>query len=322
MRGYTAGIIRHRPARIDRSIITPMFAQQIINGVALGAVYALLALGYTMVYGILQLINFAHGEVYMLGAYLGIIVLGALTAPGMHLGIATALTLSLLITMLFCGAYGAMIERVAYRPLRRAAKLSPLISAVGMSIILQNFVMLAQGKEYKFLPPLLEAEGFSLFGARVSPVEIIILGTSLTLMTGLHLFISRTRLGKAMRATSQDMTMAGLVGINSNRVISITFIIGSALAAVAGVLVTLYYGVVHFFMGYTAGLKAFTAAVLGGIGSIPGAMLGGVVLGLIENFGASYVSSVYKDAFAFVVLIVTLIIRPSGLLGQKNLDKV
>jgi len=322
VRGYTAGIIRHRPARIDRSIITPMFAQQIINGVALGAVYALLALGYTMVYGILQLINFAHGEVYMLGAYLGIIVLGALTAPGMHLGIATALTLSLLITMLFCGAYGAMIERVAYRPLRRAAKLSPLISAVGMSIILQNFVMLAQGKEYKFLPPLLEAEGFSLFGARVSPVEIIILGTSLTLMTGLHLFISRTRLGKAMRATSQDMTMAGLVGINSNRVISITFIIGSALAAVAGVLVTLYYGVVHFFMGYTAGLKAFTAAVLGGIGSIPGAMLGGVVLGLIENFGASYVSSVYKDAFAFVVLIVTLIIRPSGLLGQKNLDKV
>jgi branched-chain amino acid transport system permease protein len=299
-----------------------MFAQQIINGLALGAVYALLALGYTMVYGILQLINFAHGEVYMLGAYLGIIVLGGLTAPGMHLGIAAALTISLIVSMLFCGAYGAMIERVAYRPLRRAAKLSPLISAVGMSIILQNFVMLAQGKEYRYLPPLLAAEGFELFGARVSPVEIIILGTSLVLMTGLHLFISRTRLGKAMRATSQDMTMAGLVGINSNQVISITFMIGSALAAVAGVLVTLYYGVAHFFMGYTAGLKAFTAAVLGGIGSIPGAMLGGIVLGLIENFGASYLSSVYKDAFAFLVLIVTLIIRPSGLLGQRAMDKV
>jgi branched-chain amino acid transport system permease protein len=299
-----------------------MFAQQIINGLALGAVYALLALGYTMVYGILQLINFAHGEVYMLGAYLGIIVLGALTAPGMHLGVATALIITVLVTMLFCGAYGAMIERVAYRPLRRAAKLSPLISAVGMSIILQNFVMLSQGKEYKFLPPLLEAEGCSLFGARVSPVEIIILGTSLILMVGLQLFIARTRLGKAMRATSQDMTMAGLVGINSNKVISVTFVIGSALAAVAGVLVTLYYGVVHFFMGYTAGLKAFTAAVLGGIGSIPGAMLGGIVLGLIENFGASYVSSIYKDAFAFIVLIVTLIIRPAGLLGQRAGDKV
>ena len=299
-----------------------MFAQQIINGLALGAVYALLALGYTMVYGILQLINFAHGEVYMLGAYLGIIVLGALTAPGMHVGIPAALAFSLLAAMLFCGAYGAMIERVAYRPLRRASKLTPLISAVGMSIILQNFVMLAQGKEYKYLPPLISSEGFTALGARVSPVEIVILGTSVVLMTGLHLFITRTKLGKAMRATSQDMTMAGLLGININQVISITFIIGSALAAVAGVLVTLYYGVVHFFMGYTAGLKAFTAAVLGGIGSVPGAMLGGLVLGLIENFGASYLSSVYKDAFAFLVLIITLILRPSGLLGQKTVDKV
>jgi branched-chain amino acid transport system permease protein len=299
-----------------------MFVQQIINGLALGSVYALLALGYTMVYGILQLINFAHGEVYMLGAYLGIITLGVLTAPGLQLGVAAALPLSLFASMLFCGAYGAMIERVAYRPLRRASKLSPLISAVGLSIVLQNFIMLAQGKEYKFLPPVIDAEGFSLMGGKASSVEIIILCTSLVLMVGLHLFVSRTRLGKAMRATSQDMTMAGLVGINSNRVISITFVIGSALAAVAGVLVTLYYGVVHFFMGYTAGLKAFTAAVLGGIGSIPGAMLGGIVLGLIENFGASYVSSVYKDAFAFLVLIITLIIRPAGLLGQQAVDKV
>ncbi len=300
-----------------------MFIQQLINGLALGSVYALIALGYTMVYGILQLINFAHGEVYMLGAYLGIIALGALTAPGMpQLGIAASLAISVAVAMLFCGAYGAMIERVAYRPLRKAAKLTPLISAVGMSIILQNVIMLSQGKEYKYLPPVISTEGMSVAGATISPVELIILCTSVALMAGLQVFISRTRIGKVMRATSQDMTMASLVGINVNQVISVTFVIGSALAAVAGVMVTLYYGVVHFFMGYTAGLKAFTAAVLGGIGSIPGAMLGGVVLGLIENFGASYVSSVYKDAFAFLVLIITLIIRPSGLLGPKAIDKV
>ncbi len=300
-----------------------MFIQQLINGLALGSVYALIALGYTMVYGILQLINFAHGEVYMLGAYLGIIVLGVLTAPGIpHLGIIVTLSITVAVSVLFCGAYGAMIERVAYRPLRKAAKLTPLISAVGMSIILQNFIMLSQGKEYKYLPPVISVEGFSVAGATISPVELIILGTSVALMAALQVFISKTRIGKAMRATSQDMTMASLVGINVNQVISATFVIGSGLAAVAGVMVTLYYGVVHFFMGYTAGLKAFTAAVLGGIGSIPGAMLGGVMLGLIENFGASYISSVYKDAFAFFVLIITLIIRPSGLLGPKAIDKV
>jgi branched-chain amino acid transport system permease protein len=300
-----------------------MFTQQLINGLALGAVYALIALGYTMVYGILQLINFAHGEVYMLGAYLGIVVLGVLTALGLT---AYSLPLSLLVTvlvsMVFCAAYGAVIERVAYRPLRNAAKLAPLISAVGMSIILQNFVMLAQGKEYKNLPPLFPSEGFTVLGANVSPVQIYILSSTILIMIVLNLFVSRSKLGKAMRATSQDRVMAGLVGINVNQVISITFMIGSALAAVAGVMVTLYYGVVHFFMGYLAGIKAFTAAVLGGIGSIPGAMLGGFMLGLIENFGASYVSSVYKDAFAFVVLIITLIIRPAGLLGQKSIDKV
>ncbi len=300
-----------------------MFTQQLINGLALGAVYALIALGYTMVYGILQLINFAHGEVYMLGAYLGIIILGALTYWGMT---AYSLALSLLITvsvsMAFCAAYGAVIERVAYRPLRNAGKLTPLISAVGMSIILQNVVMLAQGKEYKNMPPMLPTKGFDLFGANVSPVQIFILTASIVIMIALQLFITKTRLGKAMRATSQDRVMAGLVGININQVISITFMIGSSLAAVAGVMVTLYYGVVHFFMGYTAGLKAFTAAVLGGIGSIPGAMVGGFMLGLIENFGASYISSAYKDAFAFLVLIITLILRPAGLFGQKTMDKV
>jgi branched-chain amino acid transport system permease protein len=300
-----------------------MFTQQLINGLALGAVYALIALGYTMVYGILQLINFAHGEVYMLGAYLGIIVLGVLTALGFTAySIPLSLLLTVIISMLFCAAYGAVIERVAYRPLRNASKLSPLISAVGMSIVLQNIVMLTQGKEYKNLPPMLPSEGFTIFGANVSPVQIFILTASILIMAGLQFFIVKTRLGKAMRATSQDRVMAGLVGIDINQVISITFMIGSSLAAVAGVMVTLYYGVVHFFMGYLAGIKAFTAAVLGGIGSIPGAMLGGFLLGLIENFGASYVSSVYKDAFAFVVLIITLIIRPAGLLGQRSVDKV
>ena len=300
-----------------------MFTQQLINGLALGAVYALIALGYTMVYGILQLINFAHGEVYMLGAYLGIIVLGLLTATGLPTySMALTLFITILVSMIFCAAYGAAIERVAYRPLRRAVKLAPLISAVGMSIILQNFVMLSQGKEYKNLPPLFPSEGFTIFGANVSPVQVFILSASILIMIVLTLFIAKTKIGKAMRATSQDRVMAGLVGININQVISVTFMIGSALAAVAGVMVTLYYGVTHFFMGYLAGIKAFTAAVLGGIGSIPGAMLGGFMLGLIENFGASYVSSVYKDAFAFLILIITLIIRPSGLLGQKSLDKV
>jgi branched-chain amino acid transport system permease protein len=224
--------------------------------------------------------------------------------------------------MAFCAAYGATIEYTAYRPLRNATRLAPLISAVGVSIILQNFVMLTQGKEYKNLPPMLPSEGVTILGAAVSPVQMFILGASILIMIALHLFISKTRIGKAMRATSQDLEMAALVGININRVISVTFMIGSALASVAGVMATLYYGVVHFFMGYLAGIKAFTAAVLGGIGSVPGAMLGGFMLGLIENFGASYISSVYKDAFAFLVLIITLIIRPSGLLGRKSIDKV
>jgi len=259
----------------------------------------------------------------MLGAYLGIIVMGVLTLAGLPAySLSLTIFLTILISMAFCALYGAAIERFAYRPLRTAAKLAPLISAVGVSIILQNVVMLTQGTEYKNLPPLLPSEGFDLFGANVSPVQAFILTSSIVLMLILHFFVAKTRLGKAMRATSQDRVMAGLLGININQVISITFMIGSSLAAAAGVMVTLYYGVVHFFMGYLAGIKAFTAAVLGGIGSIPGAMLGGFMLGLIENFGASYISSVYKDAFAFLVLIITLILRPSGLLGQKALDKV
>ena len=300
-----------------------MFTQQLINGLALGAVYALIALGYTMVYGILQLINFAHGEVYMVGAYLGIIVFGVLTSLGLP---SFSLTLY---ASYHCPRFHGLLRalwrghrtgRIQAAPER--AQTCAAYQRSGMSIILQNFVMLTQGKEYKNLPPQLPSEGLSIFGANVSPAQMFILSSSVLIMIVLHLFVSRTRLGKAMRATSQDRVMAGLVGININMVISLTFMIGSALAAVAGVMVTLYYGVVHFFMGYLAGIKAFTAAVLGGIGSIPGAVLGGFALGLIENFGASYISSVYKDAFAFLVLIITLIIRPSGLLGQKDMDKV
>lgn len=295
-----------------------MFLQQIINGLTLGAVYALIALGYTMVYGILQLINFAHGEVYMIGAYLGIIIFGFLTAMGLT---AISLPLSIIITiifsMLFCAAYGMTIERIAYKPLRNAPRLSPLISAIGVSIFLQNFVMLSQGATDKVFPPILKAEGLSILNARITFLHIFILIASILMMVGLHLFIMKTRLGKAMRATAQDRKMASLLGIDIDWVISITFIIGSALAAAAGVMVAMYYGLVNYFIGYVAGIKAFTAAVLGGIGSIPGAMLGGLILGLMEAFGASYISSEYKDAFAFGLLIVILILRPEGLLGRQ-----
>ena len=323
MRGYTAGIIRHRPARIDRSIITPMFAQQIINGVALGAVYALLALGYTMVYGILQLINFAHGEVYMLGAYLGIIVLGALTAPGMHLGIATALTLSLLITMLFCGAYGAMIERVAYRPLRHAPRLAPFISAIGVSIFLQNAILLWVSTKQLAYPAVLPIKpAFSIGGARITNLQVFIIVTAIALMFILDTFVSRTRIGKAMRATSQDRDAAGLMGISINTVIALAFFIGPALGGVAGVFSGLYYGSVSYSMGFIPGVKSFTAAVIGGIGNLRGAMLGGFVLGILESLAAGFLNPGYKDVVAFAVLILVLIFRPGGLLGESVVEKV
>ncbi|MBI5379615.1 MAG: branched-chain amino acid ABC transporter permease [Nitrospirae bacterium] len=297
--------------------------QQLINGLTLGAVYALIALGYTMVYGIIELINFAHGEIYMIGAYVGIIVLTLLTVIGFapaHL--ALAIFLALLAAMLVCAAYGYTLERVAYRPLRSAPRLSPLISAVGMSIFLQNYVMLTQGSADKVLPLALPTEGIALMGAQVSPMQGFILLTSVALMAALTLFIRKTRLGKAMRATAQDRTMAALVGIPVDRIIATTFVVGSILAAVAGVMVALYYGSINFFIGYSAGLKAFTAAVLGGIGNIPGAMVGGVLLGLLESLGASYVSSEYKDAFAFGILILLLIFRPQGLLGERVPEKV
>lgn len=300
-----------------------MLLQQLINGVTLGSVYALIALGYTMVYGILGLINFAHGEIYMIGAYLAIILLGYLSAfdlPANHLIL--SLIIVFLGAALFCGAYGVTLEKVAYRPLRQAHRLAPLISAIGMSIFLQNYVMLAQGTADKVFPHIIPDKGFDLAGARISYLQAFIFLTSIFLMVLLHIFVKGTKIGRAMRATAQDKKMASLVGINIDLIISITFVIGSVLAAAAGVMVAMYYGVINFFIGYVAGVKAFTAAVLGGIGNIPGAMLGGFVLGLIETFGASYISTEYKDAFAFAILILVLVFRPTGLLGESVPEKV
>ncbi|MBI5681717.1 MAG: branched-chain amino acid ABC transporter permease [Deltaproteobacteria bacterium] len=300
-----------------------MFLQQSINGLTLGAVYALIALGYTMVYGILGLINFAHGEIYMLGAYLAIIVFGILTVSGIT---AYSLPLSILIVFIvagiFCGAYGLTVERTAYRPLRHAHRLSPLISAVGMSIFLQNYVMLTQGTTDKVFPHIMPSGSINISNAFISYIQIFILTASFVLMAALHFFVKKTRLGKAMRATSQDKKMASLVGINIDSIIAITFVIGSVMAAAAGMMVSMYYGSVNFFVGYAAGIKAFTAAVLGGIGNIPGAMLGGIILGLVEGYGAGYISSEYKDIFAFAILIIVLIFMPTGLLGEKISEKV
>lgn len=299
-----------------------MFLQQIINGLTVGSVYALIALGYTMVYGILGLINFAHGEVYMIGAYLGVIFFGIFTAMGLTAqSLPLSIALTFLLAIVYSSAYGYTIEKVAYSPLRHASRLSPLITALGISIFLQNYVMLSQGAKDRVFPTLFSG-GVNLGNAAVSYLQIFIMLTSLVLMTALHLFITRTRLGTAMRATAQDKKMASLVGINVDRVISATFVIGSGLAAAGGVMIAMHYGLINFYMGYVAGLKAFTAAVLGGIGNIPGAMLGGIVLGLVESFGAGYISAEYKDVFAFAILIVVLIFKPSGLLGENLQEKV
>jgi len=300
-----------------------MFLQQLINGLTLGSVYALIALGYTMVYGILELINFAHGEIYMLGAYLGIIFLAFFTAIGLtSYSLSLALILTFVLSILFCSSYGFTIEKIAYKPLRNAPRLSPLISAIGVSIFLQNYVMLTQGATDKVFPNLFGAAGFEFISVRMTYLQLFIILTSIIVMIALRFFIRKTRMGKAMRAVAQDKTMASLVGINIDTVISITFIIGSGLAAVAGLMVAMYYGLVNYFIGYIAGIKAFTAAVLGGIGSIRGAMFGGIILGLVESLGASYISSEYKDAYAFVVLIIILLVKPGGLFGKAELEKV
>lgn len=302
-----------------------IFVQQLINGLVLGSVYALVALGYTMVYGILQLINFAHGEVTMIGAMVALTVISALLGANVELpGVVIAL-LGLLAAIPACMALGFTIERLAYRPLRHAPRLAPLITAIGVSIVLQNLAMIIWGRQYISFPPILPQGRHVLFGATITDVQIVILITSIGLMLLLTLLVKRSRLGRAMRATAQSPQIAGLMGVNANTVISLTFIIGSALAAVAGVMVSAYYGLAHYYMGFLLGLKAFSAAVLGGIGNLAGAVLGGLLLGVIESLGAGYIGdftggvlgSHYQDVFAFFVLILVLLFRPSGLLGER-----
>ena len=298
------------------------FLQQIINGLALGSIYAMIAIGYTMVYGIIGMINFAHGEIYMLGAFTSIVALVAMPMLGitwLPLVLLLALILAVLIT---CG-YGLSLERLAYKPLRGSPRLVPLISAIGASIFLQNYVAVGQSNKDIALQPLI-TQRFELFDGQLtlSALQVMIFAVTLASMWGLNLFITRSRMGKACRACAQDLGMAQLLGINTNRIISLTFVIGAALAAVAGMLVALYYGVVNPTIGFLAGMKAFTAAVLGGIGSIPGAMLGGFVLGLAESFASAYFSSEYKDVIAFSILILVLLFRPTGLLGKPEVEKV
>lgn len=306
-----------------------ILTQQLINGLVLGSIYALVALGYTMVYGILELINFAHGEVTMFGAMISLAVIGAFMANGAEVNGLVIVATGLLAAIAVCVALGFLIERVAYRPLRRAPRLAALITAIGMSIVLQNLAMLIWGKQYVSFPPLLPLVSFEVGGAVITNLQIFIVALSCLLMAGLLVLIKRTRLGRAMRATAQAQDIAGLMGININTIISLTFMIGAALAAIAGVMVSAYYGLAHYHMGFMLGLKAFTAAVLGGIGNVAGAVLGGLLLGLIESLGAGYIGALtggflgshYQDVFAFFVLILVLVFRPSGLLGERVVER-
>ncbi len=299
--------------------------QQLINGVTLGLIYGLIAVGYTMVYGIIGMINFAHGDVFMIGAFLSVI---ALTGLGM-LGI-TYVPLALFITLIFAALiaslYGWAIERIAYRPLRGSFRLAPLISAIGMSIALQNFAQVAQGARDKNIPDIITG-GFKLmeqdgFVVQLSWMQIVIAVVTVALLAIFTWLVTKTPLGRAMRACEQDLKMTALLGIDVNRTISLTFVIGAALAAVAGMLFLMYYGSINFYIGFNAGVKAFTAAVLGGIGSLPGAVIGGLAIGLIEAFWSGYATVEYKDVAAFSVLIVVLIFMPTGLLGRADVEKV
>jgi branched-chain amino acid transport system permease protein len=296
-----------------------IFLQQLVNGLTLGAVYALIALGYTMVYGIIQLINFAHGEIFAAGGYIGVITLAYLN----HIGVLEqypmlGLVLAFAMAMVYCAFLAVAIERVAYRPLRGASRLALLLSALGMSIFVSNGMMLAQGVYDKAYPIyMFPQESIEVGGAIISHMEIYIFIVAILLMVGLNFFINHTRLGKAMRATAQDKTMSALLGINANRTITITFVVGAMLAAAAGVMVGMYYGSVRFDMGFVPGIKAFAAAVLGGIGNIYGAMIGGMIIGMVEVFAAGYLASEYKDVFAFVILIAVLYFRPTGIMGEQ-----
>jgi branched-chain amino acid transport system permease protein len=323
-----------------------IFLQQIINGLTTGSVYALVALGYTLVYGVIQLINFAHGEVVMIGAMTAFSVIMALVGAGLPLPPIAIVLLGVLAAIPVCMAIGFLLERAAYRPLRHAPRLAPLITAIGMSIVLQHLALLIWGRDPRAFPQIMEHTSFAIGGAAISSVQIAIILLSVGLMAGLVWFVYRTRFGIAIRATAEDVRVAALMGVDANRVISATFVIAAGLAAVAGVMVGTYYGIAHYTMGFILGLKAFSAAVLGGIGNMAGAMLGGLLLGLVEALGAGYIGeftdlcqwpvargllvercaadghvvlfgSNYQDVFAFLVLILVLVFRPSGLLGER-----
>ncbi len=302
------------------------FLQQLINGIALGSIYGLIAIGYTMVYGIIGMINFAHGEVFMIGSFVALSVFLALGALGITF-LPLVLIVMVIVAMACTSLWGWTVERVAYRPLRGSFRLAPLITAIGMSIFLQNFVQVTQGARIKPLPPQIEGgitlmEGADGSAVQLSYMQIIIVVTTMVLMAGFSYLINRTSLGRQQRACEQDRKMAALLGVNVDRTISLTFVLGASLAAVAGIMYLLYYGVIDFYIGFIAGVKAFTAAVLGGIGSLPGAMLGGMAIGLIETFWSGYFSVEYKDVAAFSILAIVLIFLPSGLLGRPEVEKV
>ncbi len=298
------------------------FFQQLTNGLAVGSIYALIALGYTMVYGVLKLINFAHGDLFTIGAYLGMTLLASF-ALHETIGPFLGLVVLALMVMGLVAILGAIVERAAYRPLRESPRLSAVVSALGASIFLQNAVMLIYGARFQVYPEDLVPEAsVDLFGLYIPAVRILVLCVSLALMAALYAFIQKTRIGTAIRAAAIDQDAARLMGIDVDRVILLVFLIGPALGGVAGLMVGLQYGQINFTMGWTYGMKAFTAAILGGIGNIPGAMLGGLLLGVIEALGSAYISIAWKDAIAFLVLIVILIVRPTGLLGERVADKI
>ncbi|MCP8464347.1 high-affinity branched-chain amino acid ABC transporter permease LivH [Pseudomonas sp. ZM23] len=301
------------------------YLQQLINGLTVGSTYALIAIGYTMVYGIIGMINFAHGEVYMIGSYVAFIVITGLAMMGI-VSLPVVIICTFAAAIIVTSAYGYSIERIAYRPLRGSNRLIPLISAIGMSIFLQNEVLLAQDSKDKAIPSLLPGNfvigADEMTGVTISYMQVLIFIVTLLTMYGLSMFISRSRLGRACRACAEDLKMANLLGINTNNIIALTFVIGATLAAVAAVLLGMQYGVINPHIGFLAGIKAFTAAVLGGIGSIPGAMLGGLVLGVAEAFGADVFGDQYKDVVAFTLLVLVLLFRPTGLLGRPEVEKV
>ena len=304
-----------------------VFLQQLINGLVLGSIYALVALGYTMVYGILGLINFAHGDIVMVGALVALTVAQALAASGLPAPVVIVLATAAAIVV--CVSLGLTIERVAYRPLRRAPRLAPLITAIGISILLQYSAALIWSKQYISMPELFKHDLFVIRGAQFTDLQALIFILACAVMGALLWFIKSSRVGKAMRATEQNPEVAGLMGVDTNRIIAFTFFLGSAIGAIAGVMVVLYYGLGHYFMGFMLGLKAFTAAVLGGIGNVVGAMLGGLLLGIIESLASGYIGDItggvlgsnYRDIFAFLVLVMVLVLRPSGLLGRHTGDR-